>query len=49
MNILKKSQALVLREARMALIRKSILFRNEYRRIYHIDEYDTERSALINS
>lgn len=38
-----------LREARMALIRKSLLFRNEYRRIYHIDEYDTERSALINS
>ena len=37
------------RESRMTLIRKSLLFRNEYRRIYHIDEYDTERSALINS
>lgn len=36
-----------LREARMALIRKSLLFRNEYRRIYHIDEYDTERLALL--
>lgn len=36
-----------LREARMALIRKSLLFRNEYRRIHHIDEYDTERLALL--
>lgn len=36
-----------LREARTTLIRKSLLFRNEYRRIYHIDEYDTERLALL--
>lgn len=38
-----------LRESRMALIRKSLLFRNEYRRIHHIDEYDTERVALLDS
>lgn len=38
-----------LREARMALIRKSLLFRNEYKRIHHIDEYDTERVALLDS
>lgn len=38
-----------LREARMTLIRKSLLFRNEYRRIHHIDEYDTERVALLDS
>ena len=37
-----------LREARMALIRKSLLFRNEYKRIHHIDDYsNTERLALI--
>lgn len=36
-----------LRESRMTLIRKSLLFRNEYRRIHHIDEYDTERLALL--
>lgn len=37
-----------LREARMALIRKSLLFRNEYKRIHHIDDYSsTERLALI--
>lgn len=37
-----------LREARMALIRKSLLFRNEYRRIHHIDDYsNTERLALM--
>ena len=37
-----------LREARMTLIRKSLLFRNEYRRIHHIDDYsNTERLALI--
>ena len=28
-----------LRESRMTLIRKSILFKEEYRRIHHIDEY----------
>lgn len=39
-----------LREARMALIRKSLLFRNEYRRIHHIDDYShTERLALLDS
>lgn len=37
------------RESRMTLIRKSLLFRNEYRRIHHIDEYDTERLALLDS
>lgn len=38
------------REARTTLIRKSLLFRNEYRRIHHIDDYsNTERLALINS
>ena len=37
-----------LREARMALIRKSLLFRNEYKRIHNIDDYShTERLALI--
>lgn len=37
-----------LREARMTLIRKSLLFRNEYKRIHHIDDYsNTERLALI--
>lgn len=36
------------REARTTLIRKSLLFRNEYRRIHHIDDYsNTERLALI--
>lgn len=39
-----------LREARMALIRKSLLFRNEYKRIHHIDDYShTERVALLDS
>lgn len=38
-----------LRESRMTLIRKSLLFRNEYRRIHHIDEYDTERVALLDN
>lgn len=37
------------RESRMTLVRKSLLFRNEYRRIHHIDEYDTERVALLDS
>ena len=37
-----------LRESRMTLIRKSLLFRNEYKRIHHIDDYsNTERLALI--
>lgn len=36
------------REARTTLIRKSLLFRNEYRRIHHIDDYsNTERLALM--
>lgn len=36
------------REARTTLIRKSLLFRNEYRRIHHIDDYShTERLALL--
>lgn len=36
------------RESRTTLIRKSLLFRNEYRRIHHIDDYsNTERLALI--
>ena len=39
-----------LREARMTLIRKSLLFRNEYRRIHNIDDYShTERLALLDS
>lgn len=39
-----------LRESRMALIRKSLLFRNEYRRIHNIDDYShTERLALLDS
>lgn len=39
-----------LRESRMTLIRKSLLFRNEYRRIHHIDDYsNTERVALLDS
>lgn len=37
------------RESRMTLVRKSLLFRNEYRRIHHIDDYDTERVALLDS
>lgn len=37
-----------IRESRMTLIRKSMLFRNEYKRIHHIDDYsNTERLALI--
>ena len=38
------------RESRTTLIRKSLLFRNEYRRIHHIDDYsNTERVALLDS
>ena len=37
-----------IRESRMTLIRKSMLFRNEYKRIHHIDDYsNTERLALM--
>ena len=36
-----------IRESRTTLIRKSLLFRQEYRRIKHISEYETERVALI--
>ena len=37
-----------IRESRMTLIRKSMLSRNEYKRIRHIDDYsNTERLALI--
>lgn len=36
-----------IREGRMTLIRRSSLFRQEYRRIKHISEYETERVALI--
>lgn len=36
-----------LREARMALIRKSLLFRNEYKRIHHIDDYSNPAIAII--
>lgn len=36
------------RESRTTLVRKSLLFRNEYKRIHHIDDYsNTERLALI--
>ena len=36
-----------IRESRMTLIRKSLLFRNEYRRIHHIDDYSNPAIALI--
>ena len=37
-----------LRESRMTLIKRSLLFRSEYRRIHHIDDYsNVERLALI--
>ena len=37
-----------IRESRMTLIRKSKLFRNEYKRIHHIDDYsNVERLALL--
>ena len=37
-----------LRESRMTLIKRSLLFRSEYKRIHHIDDYsNTERLALI--
>lgn len=47
MNISSISSTIT--SSRLELIRKSLLFRNEYRRIHHIDEYDTERSALLDS
>ena len=36
-----------IRESRMTLIRKSKLFRNEYRRIHHIDDYSNPANAII--
>lgn len=37
-----------LRESRMTLIKRSLLFRSEYRRIHHIDDYgNVERLALL--
>lgn len=47
MNISSISSTIT--SSRLELIRKSLLFRNEYRRIHHIDEYDTERVALLDS
>lgn len=47
MNISSISSTIT--SSRLELIRKSLLFRNEYRRIHHIDEYDTERLALLDS
>lgn len=35
------------RESRMTLIRKSKLFRNEYKRIHHIDDYSNPATAII--
>lgn len=35
------------RESRMTLIRKSLLFRNEYKRIHHIDDYSNPAAAII--
>lgn len=46
MNISSISSTIT--SSRLELIRKSLLFRNEYRRIHHIDDYsNTERLALI--
>ena len=36
-----------IRESRMTLIRKSLLFRNEYKRIHHIDDYSNPAAAII--
>lgn len=36
-----------IRESRMTLIRKSILFRNEYKRIYGISDYSNPATAII--
>lgn len=46
MNISSISSTIT--SSRLELIRKSLLFRNEYRRIHHIDDYsNTERLALM--
>lgn len=46
MNISSISSTIT--SSRLELIRKSLLFRNEYRRIHHIDDYsNTERVALM--
>ena len=46
MNISSISSTIT--SSRLELIRKSLLFRNEYRRIHHIDDYShTERLALM--
>lgn len=39
----------LLREARMTLIRKSMLFRSEYKRIYEISDFNTEKMALLEA
>lgn len=36
-----------IRESRMTLIRKSLLFRNEYKRIHHINDYSNPSTAII--
>lgn len=36
-----------IRESRMTLIRKSMLFRNEYKRIYGISDYSNPATAII--
>lgn len=36
-----------IREGRMTLIRKSMLFRNEYNRIHHIDDYSNPSAVAI--
>ena len=36
-----------IRESRMTLIRKSKLFRSEYKRIHHIDDYSNPAAAII--
>lgn len=36
-----------IRESRMTLIRKSKLFRSEYNRIHHIDDYSNPANAII--
>ena len=36
-----------IRESRMTLIRKSLLFRNEYKTIHHINDYSNPSTAII--
>ena len=36
-----------LRESRITLIKRSLLFRSEYRRIHHIDDYSNPANAVI--